>query len=80
MRIEVKMPSFGYDVEQAKLATWLKGVGDRVEQGEPLAEIETDRLTIEMESLATGVLDEIVCGAGEVAPVGAVIAYLEDES
>lgn len=73
------MPSLGYDMEQGKLAGWLKSVGDRVERGEPLAEIETDKLTIEMESLATGVLHEIVCAAGEEAPVGAVIAYLEDE-
>ncbi len=48
------MPSLGYDMQQGKLAGWLKSVGDRVERGEPLAEIETDKLTIEMESLATG--------------------------
>jgi biotin carboxyl carrier protein len=54
MRIKAKMPSLGYDMEQGKLAAWLKGVGDRVERGEPLAEIETDKLTVEMESLASG--------------------------
>lgn len=74
------MPHLGYDMQQGRIASWLKSVGDRVERGEPLAEIETDKTTVEMESLAAGVVTEIVCTAGAEAPVGAVIAYLEDEA
>jgi pyruvate dehydrogenase E2 component (dihydrolipoamide acetyltransferase) len=79
MRVDVTMPNLGYDMEQGKIASWLKDVGDRVERGEPLAEVETDKTTVEMESLASGTLVEIVCPAGSEAPVGAVIAYLESE-
>ena len=79
MKVEVKMPNLGYDMEQGKIASWLKSVGDRVERGEPLAEIETDKTTVEMESLAAGTLVEIICAAGEEASVGAVIAYLEGD-
>jgi pyruvate dehydrogenase E2 component (dihydrolipoamide acetyltransferase) len=80
MRVDVTMPNLGYDMEQGKIASWLKDIGDRVERGEPLAEVETDKTTVEMESLASGTLVEIVCSAGSEAPVGAVIAYLESDA
>jgi pyruvate dehydrogenase E2 component (dihydrolipoamide acetyltransferase) len=79
MRIEVTMPNLGYDMEEGKVASWLKQIGDSVERGEPIAEIETDKTTVEMESLAAGTLAEIVCEAGSDAAVGAVIAYLESD-
>jgi pyruvate/2-oxoglutarate dehydrogenase complex dihydrolipoamide acyltransferase (E2) component len=65
---------------EGKVSAWLKEPGDRVERGEPLAEIETDKTTIEMESLVSGVLVEIVCAAGSDAAVGAAIAYVERDS
>ena len=77
MRIEVTMPNLGYDMEEGKVVSWLKQVGDSVQRGEPLAEIETDKTTVEMESMAAGTVAEIVCEAGSEAAVGAVIAYLE---
>lgn len=77
MRIEVTMPNLGYDMEEGKVASWLKAVGDDVRRGEPLAEIETDKTTVEMESLHTGTLTEIVCASGSSAAVGSVLAYLE---
>ena len=79
MRVEVKMPNLGYDMTEGKVASWLKQPGDRVERGEPLAEIETDKTTIEMESLVSGVLAEIVCAAGSDVAVGATIAYVEKD-
>ncbi len=79
MRIDVTMPNLGYDMEQGKVQSWLKAVGDRVERGEPLAEIETDKTTVEMEALASGTLVEIVCEAGADAAVGDVIARLESD-
>lgn len=77
MRIEITMPNLGYDMDHGTVVSWLKSIGDLIERGEPLAEIETDKTTVEMESSASGTLAEIVCAAGMEAPVGAVIAYLE---
>jgi pyruvate/2-oxoglutarate dehydrogenase complex dihydrolipoamide acyltransferase (E2) component len=79
VRVDVTMPNLGYDMEAGKVASWLKNVGDRVERGEPIAEIETDKTTVEMEALASGTLVEIACPAGDEAPVGAVIARLESD-
>jgi pyruvate/2-oxoglutarate dehydrogenase complex dihydrolipoamide acyltransferase (E2) component len=80
MKVEVKMPNLGYDMEEGKIASWLKGVGDAVERGEVLAEIETDKTTVEMESLAKGTLAEIVHEEGSTVAVGDVIAYLESDA
>lgn len=77
MRVEVTMPNLGYDMDEGKLVSWLKNIGDTVTRGEAIAEIETDKTTVEMEALANGSLVEIVCGEGESAKIGAVIAYLE---
>ncbi len=80
MRVEILMPSLGYDMETGRIGKWLKHVGDRVERGEPMAEIETEKATIEMEVLHTGTLAEIVVAAGQEAAVGNVIAYLDAEA
>lgn len=71
------MANLGYDMEAGKLVSWLKNVGDPVDRGEPIAEVETDKATVEMESMRSGVLVEIVAAEGESVPVGTVIAYLE---
>jgi pyruvate dehydrogenase E2 component (dihydrolipoamide acetyltransferase) len=80
MRIEVTMPNLGYDMEEGTIQAWLKSVGDRVERGEAIAEVETDKTTVEMEAMASGTLVEILCDAGSSAAVGSVIAVLESES
>ena len=80
MRIEVTMPNLGYDMEEGKVQAWLKSVGDRVERGEPIAEIETDKTTVEMEAMASGTLVEILCETGSEAAVGSAIAIIESES
>lgn len=71
------MPALGYDMERGKISSWLKQVGDSVERGEPLAEVETDKATVEMEAVESGTLVEIVVHAGSETDVGAVVAYLE---
>jgi pyruvate/2-oxoglutarate dehydrogenase complex dihydrolipoamide acyltransferase (E2) component len=71
------MPTLGYDMETGKIAAWLVAVGDTIARGQPIAEIETDKATIEMESLQAGTLAEIVHGPGDEVAVGAAIAYLE---
>ena len=80
MRVEVTMPNLGYDMEAGTIAAWAKAVGDSVQRGEVIAEIETDKTTVEMEAMAAGTLVEIVHEAGAEVAVGGVIAYLETES
>ena len=80
MRIEVTMPNLGYDMEEGKIVSWLKQVGDRVDRGEPIAEIETDKTTVEMEAMPAGTLAEIVVEAARRSPPSArSIAYLEGD-
>lgn len=77
-RIPIEMPKLGYDMESGKVAAWLKKVGDRVERGDVIAEIETEKSTVEMEATSAGTIAEIVAEAGAELPVGQVIAYLDD--
>jgi pyruvate/2-oxoglutarate dehydrogenase complex dihydrolipoamide acyltransferase (E2) component len=79
MRREIKMPNLGYDMDEGKLISWLKSPGDHVERGEAIAEIETDKTTIEMESLVTGTLVEILCTPGDSAKVGVPIGIIEGD-
>lgn len=79
MQVEVTMPNLGYDMEEGKIITWLKAPGDGVQRGEAIAEIETDKATVEMEALATGTLTEIVAQEGHTVAIGGVIAYLETD-
>jgi len=77
MRIDVTMPNLGYDMEEGTVQRWLKQVGDRVDRGEPIAEIETDKTTVEMEAMAAGTLAEILVAEGSSAALGAPIAVIE---
>jgi pyruvate/2-oxoglutarate dehydrogenase complex dihydrolipoamide acyltransferase (E2) component len=79
MRVEITMANLGYDMESGTVVSWLKVIGDRVERGEAIAEIETDKTTVEMEALASGTLVEIVQPSGSDVPVGGVIGYLESD-
>jgi pyruvate/2-oxoglutarate dehydrogenase complex dihydrolipoamide acyltransferase (E2) component len=79
MRVDVTMPNLGYDMEEGTIAAWLKAVGDSVARGEAIAEIETDKTTVEMEAMAAGTLAEILHGEGAIVPVGDVIAILESD-
>ena len=79
-RIPIEMPKLGYDMESGRLGEWLRAVGDRVERGDPIVEVETDKSTIEMESTAAGTLVEIVAAAGTELAVGEVIGWLDDGS
>jgi pyruvate dehydrogenase E2 component (dihydrolipoyllysine-residue acetyltransferase) len=77
MRIEVEMPRYAADAVDGKIASWLKSVGDPVERGEVIAEIETDKATLELEAMVSGVLAEIVHEVNAEVPVGEPIAYIE---
>ena len=76
MAIEVIMPKLSPTMEEGQLSRWLKQEGDRVSMGEPLAEIDTDKATMEMQALADGVLRKILIGEGQSAPLGQLIAII----
>ncbi len=78
MAIEVVMPQMGADMTEGVLVRWLKALGDSVERGDVIAEIETDKATVELEAFDAGVLRQVIAGEGEVVPVGEVIALLGD--
>jgi pyruvate dehydrogenase E2 component (dihydrolipoamide acetyltransferase) len=73
---DITMPKMGFDMQEGTIVKWLKKPGDEVRKGEPIAEIETDKVTIEIEAFAGGTLSEIVVPEGQVAAVNAVIARL----
>ena len=73
MATEVKLPRLGQGMESGTIVRWLKAEGDRVEKGEPLYEVDTDKATQEVEAEASGVLLKIAVAEGEV-PVGQTVA------
>lgn len=80
MPIEILMPALSPTMTEGNLATWLKKEGDTVEAGDVLAEIETDKATMEVEAVDEGVLGKIMIPAGsENVPVNQVIALLLEE-
>jgi pyruvate dehydrogenase E2 component (dihydrolipoamide acetyltransferase) len=74
--MDILMPQLGETVAEGKITTWFKSIGDAVKPGDNLFEIETDKVSMEVPATSTGVLTEIRVGAGEVAPVGAVVAIV----
>lgn len=82
MATELTMPQMGYDMQEGTVLRWLKGEGDAVANGEPIAEIETDKAVVEFESYADGVLHRIIVPAGTTVPVGQPIAVVggQDEA
>jgi pyruvate dehydrogenase E2 component (dihydrolipoamide acetyltransferase) len=80
MPANVIMPALELAQETGKVLKWLKRPGDRVAKGEPLVEIETDKVTTEIESPAAGVLREVTAAEGDVVPVGRTIAVIADEA
>ena len=76
MATKVIMPKLSPTMEEGQIARWLKKEGDKVSMGEPLAEIDTDKATMEMQALANGVLRKIIVNEGEAAPLGQLIAII----
>jgi pyruvate dehydrogenase E2 component (dihydrolipoamide acetyltransferase) len=76
MAIEVTMPQMGADMTEGTLVKWFKQVGERVERGEMIAEIETDKANVELEAFESGTLIKQVVNEGDLVPVGEVIALL----
>jgi len=80
MRTAVEMPRWAADAVDAGIVEWFKAPGETVARGEAIAEIETDKSTVDMEATAAGTLAEIVHQAGDEVPVGEPIAFLDDGS
>ena len=72
----VEMPKMGDTMEEGKILRWIKHEGDAVKKGESLAEVETDKVNIEIEAFASGVLRKILVPEGDSAPIGAGIALI----
>src|SRR5262245_21569869 len=70
------MPALELAQETGKVLKWLKRPGDTVVKGEPLVEIETDKVTVEVEAPESGVLREVSAQPGDVVPVGQTIALI----
>jgi 2-oxoglutarate dehydrogenase E2 component (dihydrolipoamide succinyltransferase) len=78
MAIDIKVPTLGESVTEATLAKWYKKAGDAVAVDEPLCELETDKVTVEVSAPSAGVLAELSVGEGETVAVGAVIGRLNE--
>jgi pyruvate dehydrogenase E2 component (dihydrolipoamide acetyltransferase) len=77
--MDILMPQLGETVAEGKITTWFKAIGDAVKPGDNLFEIETDKVSMEVPATSAGTLTEIRVAAGEVAPVGAVVAIVAGE-
>lgn len=73
---EVIMPKMGDAMEEGTLIKWLKAVGDEIAEGDALAEIETDKITLEMEAQENGFLTNVFVDEGAVVPIGEVVATI----
>jgi len=80
MPANVIMPALELAQETGKLLRWIKAPGDMVRKGEPIAEIETDKVTVELEAPASGILQQVTAQEGDVIPVGHTIAVIADSA
>ncbi len=77
MATEINVPTLGESVTSATVGRWMKHEGEAVAADEPLVELETDKVTVEVTAPAAGVLSAIVAPEGSEVPVGALLATLE---
>jgi 2-oxoglutarate dehydrogenase E2 component (dihydrolipoamide succinyltransferase) len=78
MSVQIKVPTLGESVTEATVAKWFKQVGEQVEADEPIVELETDKVTLELNAPASGSLSEIVVEEGGEVEVGAVLGSIEE--
>src|SRR3982751_6165754 len=75
---EIRVPTLGESVTEATIGRWFKKAGDAVAVDEPLVELETDKVTIEVPAPSAGTLGEIVAKDGETVAVGALLGQIKD--
>jgi 2-oxoglutarate dehydrogenase E2 component (dihydrolipoamide succinyltransferase) len=78
MSIDINVPTLGESVSDATIARWIKKAGDAVAADEPIVELETDKVTLEVPSPVAGKLGEIIAAEGETVEVGALLARVEE--
>lgn len=76
MAVDITMPKLSDTMTEGTFGTWKKGIGDRVQRGDVIAEVETDKAVMDLEAFSSGILIEQRVHAGEVVPVGAVIGRI----
>jgi pyruvate dehydrogenase E2 component (dihydrolipoamide acetyltransferase) len=79
MQLEMRMPDLATTESEIRIVRWIIQPGENVRRGQPLLEVETDKATMEVESVASGILREVCCPIDEAVSVGQVIAVLEVE-
>lgn len=72
----ITMPKLGFDMQEGTLVRWVRNEGEEIKKGDVLAEIETDKATVEVESSASGVVRRLLVDQGAVVPIGAAIAIV----
>lgn len=77
MATEMSMPKFGLTMQEGSVVRWLKREGDVVQEGEAVLEIETEKITCEVEAPVSGVISKILQPVGASVPVGAPLALIE---
>src|SRR5260370_37072454 len=80
MATDIKVPTLGESVTEATVARWLKKIGDAVAMDDPLVELETDKVTLEVNAPAAGTLSEIAVPEGSNVAVGAVLGRIGEEA
>src|SRR5215469_7943684 len=78
MASTIIMPQLGETIAEGKILSWFKSVGDEIKEGDNLFEVETDKVTMEVQAISGGRLTEIRKGPGATAKVGEVIALVGD--
>src|ERR1051326_528345 len=78
MATEIRVPNLGESIVEATVGQWFKQAGDAVAAAEPLVELETDKVTVEVPAPASGVLSEILVRAGETVAVGALLGAIAE--
>jgi len=78
MAIEVVMPKLSEGMIEGTVVKWLKKEGGKVEKGEPLVEVMTEKATYEVESPAGGILSKVLVAEEEISPVGSVLGIIEE--
>ena len=73
---DIVLPNLGFGMEEGQLLSWLKKPGDPVHKGESVAEVESDKATVELEAVVDGILDSILIPANQLVPVGTVLARI----
>src|SRR5262245_20211502 len=78
MSVEIVVPKMGESITEATVSKWLKPVGSAVTQDEPLVELETDKVAVEVPAPASGVIEEIVAAEGATVGIGALLGKIKE--